>query len=79
MATATDDRTEGALSDEEAQAFRQRCIDFLEEHATGIHLGGDPDPRAEKRLAGGQGVPAEAGRRRPRRHHLPRRSTAAPG
>ncbi len=50
MATATDDRTEGALSDDEAQEFRQRCIDFLEAHATGIHLGGDPDPRAEKRL-----------------------------
>lgn len=46
-ATSTDD---AVLSDEEAQAFRQRCVDFLEEHATGIHLGGDPDPRAEKQL-----------------------------
>ena len=40
----------GALSPDEATAFRQRCIEFLEEHATGIHLDGDPDPRAEKRL-----------------------------
>jgi alkylation response protein AidB-like acyl-CoA dehydrogenase len=42
------------LNPDEAAAFRQRCIDFLDRHATGIHLGGDPDPRAEKRLRAAQ-------------------------
>ncbi len=52
------------LSPEDAAAFRQRCIDFLDQHATGIHLDGDPDPRAEKRLRAAQAFQqalAEAG------------------
>ena len=45
-----------AMSDDElppaeAEEFRDRCRKFLEEHAVGIHLDGDPDPRGEKRLA----------------------------
>lgn len=51
---ATTDTTEGDLSPDEAAAFRERCIAFLDEHATGIHLDGDPDPRAEKRLRAAQ-------------------------
>jgi alkylation response protein AidB-like acyl-CoA dehydrogenase len=50
-AIATDTAT---LAPDEADAFRRRCIEFLDEHATGIHLGGDPDPRAEKRLRAAQ-------------------------
>ena len=37
-------------SPEDTEAFRTRCRKFLDEHATGIHLGGDPDPRGAKRL-----------------------------
>ncbi|MFP5322768.1 MAG: acyl-CoA dehydrogenase family protein [Acidimicrobiia bacterium] len=51
--TVTDADT-GTLTADEAAAFRQRCIDFLEVHATGIQLHGDPDPRAEKRLRAAQ-------------------------
>jgi alkylation response protein AidB-like acyl-CoA dehydrogenase len=39
------------LSPAEADDFRARCRAFLDEHATGMGLGGDPDPRGEKRLA----------------------------
>ncbi len=42
------------LTPAEADAFRARCIAFLDEHATGIHLDGDPDPRAERRLRAAQ-------------------------
>ena len=59
MTATAPDTTQGALSAEDAAAFRQRCIDFLEEHATGIHLGGDPDPRAEKRLRAAQAFQQE--------------------
>lgn len=45
---------EETLSAEEIADFRARCIAFLDEHAIGIHLGGDPDPRAEKRLRAAQ-------------------------
>jgi len=43
-----------SMSAEEAEEFRARCRAFLDEHATGIHLGGDPDPRGEKRLLAGK-------------------------
>ncbi len=46
--------SEDTLSPAEADEFRDRCRAFLEEHATGIHLGGDPDPRGEKRLLAGK-------------------------
>jgi alkylation response protein AidB-like acyl-CoA dehydrogenase len=39
------------MTDEEAEAFRQRCRAFLDEHANGIDIDG-PDPRGEKSLAG---------------------------
>ena len=38
------------LDHAEADAFRRRCIDFCEEHATGIDFEG-PDPRGEQALA----------------------------
>ncbi len=38
------------LAPENAEAFRTRCREFLDQHATGIHLGGDPDIRGAKRL-----------------------------
>jgi len=34
--------------------FRQRCRSFLDDHATGIHLRGEPDPRSEARLRAAQ-------------------------
>ena len=43
-----------ALAPEEDQAFRDRCRAFLDEHATGIDLGGVPDPRGELRLRAAQ-------------------------
>ncbi|RMH67577.1 MAG: acyl-CoA dehydrogenase, partial [Actinomyces sp.] len=46
--------SDATLSPAEAEAFRARCRAFLDEHATGIHLGGDPDPRGEKRLRAAQ-------------------------
>ena len=52
--TTTDTADVDTLSPEEAESFRRRCVEFLEEHATGIHLGGDADPRAEKRLRAAQ-------------------------
>ncbi len=64
MAATTDATDRDTLSPDESAAFRQRCIDFLEQHATGIHLHGDPDPRAEKRLLAAkefQGKLADAG------------------
>ena len=38
------------LSPTEAEEFRARCTAFLEEHATGISLGGQPDPRGAIRM-----------------------------
>ena len=35
--------TEGTLSDKEREDFRLLCRNFLDEHATGIHLT-EPDP-----------------------------------
>jgi len=55
---------ETALSDSEAAQFRDRCRAFLDEHATGIRLDGDPDPRGTVRLAQAkafQGALAAAG------------------
>ena len=43
--------TDDTLSPAEAESFRSRCQEFLDEHATGVHLGGDPDPRGEQRLS----------------------------
>ena len=57
MATAT--APTAGLTPEEAATFRDRCVAFLEEHATGIHLDGDPDPRAEKRLRAAQAFQQE--------------------
>lgn len=42
--------SETTLAVEEAEAFRARCVAFLDEHATGIKLDGDPDPRGSERL-----------------------------
>ncbi len=39
-----------AMTPTEADEFRARCRIFLDEHAGGIHLDGDPDPRYAKRL-----------------------------
>jgi alkylation response protein AidB-like acyl-CoA dehydrogenase len=50
----TNSADEATLPPEEAAAFRERCIAFLEEHATGIHMDGDPDPRGERRLRAAQ-------------------------
>lgn len=41
--------TTSALTPEEAQAFRQRCRDFLSEHATGLKIVGE-DPRSDQSL-----------------------------
>ena len=43
-----------ALPPDEDEAFRVRCRAFLDEHATGIGLGGEPDPRGELRMRAGQ-------------------------
>ena len=43
-----------ALSPEENAEFRARCRAFLDEHATGIHLRGEADPRGAMRLEAGQ-------------------------
>ncbi|MGK2929849.1 MAG: acyl-CoA dehydrogenase family protein [Acidimicrobiales bacterium] len=58
MATTTT-APDAALSADESAEFRARCVAFLDEYATGIHLGGDPDPRAEKRLRGAQAFQQE--------------------
>jgi len=42
--------TDAAMTSAEAEEFRGRCQAFLDEHAVGIHLGGDLDERGEKRL-----------------------------
>ena len=42
------------LSPGEDEEFRARCRAFLDEHATGINLGGRPDPRGELRLRAAQ-------------------------
>ena len=55
--------TEGTLSDKEREDFRLLCRNFLDEHATGIHLT-EPDPRDKETIAlnkGFQGKLAEAG------------------
>ena len=46
--------TDGGLSPAEEDAFRARCRAFLDQHATGVHLGGRPDPRGELRLRSAQ-------------------------
>ncbi|MYB27910.1 MAG: dehydrogenase [Acidimicrobiaceae bacterium] len=43
-----------ALPPGEDEVFRARCRAFLDEHATGISLGGRPDPRGEFRLRAAQ-------------------------
>ena len=42
------------MSPTEIDEFRARCRAFLDEHATGMNMGGDPDPRGSKRLEYGQ-------------------------
>ncbi len=42
--------SDDTLTEDEEQAFRDRCRAFLEEHATGVHLDGD-DPRDEQTIA----------------------------
>ena len=42
------------LPADEEHAFRTRCRAFLDEHATGIELDGQPDPRGEFRLRAAQ-------------------------
>ncbi|MEM7288086.1 MAG: acyl-CoA dehydrogenase family protein, partial [Actinomycetota bacterium] len=54
--------SDDTLTEDDAQAFRERCQAFLEEHATGVHVG--DDPRDEKTIAinkNFQGKLAEAG------------------
>jgi alkylation response protein AidB-like acyl-CoA dehydrogenase len=46
--------SQAVLSPEEAETFRARCRAFLDEHATGMNLGGDPDPRGSRRLDHGK-------------------------
>ena len=43
-----------ALTPEEDEAFRTRCQRFLNDHATGLDLGGRGDPRGELRLRAAQ-------------------------
>lgn len=53
-----------ALADLSEAEFRARCREFLDEHATGIHVGGDGDPGGRARLDAGkafQAALAEAG------------------
>ncbi len=57
------EHAEATLSPEEAERFRQRCREFLHEHATGISYEG-PDPRGDRSLAAAkrfQKALAEAG------------------
>ncbi|MEM8707798.1 MAG: acyl-CoA dehydrogenase family protein, partial [Actinomycetota bacterium] len=42
------------LTPTEVDEFRARCREFLDEHATGMNMSGDPDPRGSKRLEYGQ-------------------------
>ena len=42
------------MSPNEIDEFRARCRAFLDEHATGMNMGGDPDPRGSRRLEYGQ-------------------------
>ncbi len=54
---------EETLSDEERETFRTLCKEFLDEHATGIHLS-EPDPRDKETISQNkafQGKLAEAG------------------
>lgn len=46
--------SDAALTQDEATAFRAKCATFLDEHAVGIHLDGDPDPRGTRMLAAGK-------------------------
>lgn len=53
-----------ATTTPDEEEFRARCRAFLDEYAVGMHLGGDPDPRGERRLEAGkifQKALAEAG------------------
>ena len=50
LAAVADD----VLTPAEDDAFRARCRAFLDEHATGVALGGRPDPRGELRLRSAQ-------------------------
>ena len=43
-----------AMSPTEVDEFRARCRAFLDEHATGMNMSGDPDPRGSRRLEYGQ-------------------------
>lgn len=52
MTTAEPDSE--ALSGEGEAEFRARCRAFLDHHATGVGLGGRPDPRGELRLRAAQ-------------------------
>lgn len=52
MTTAEPDSE--ALSGEGEAEFRARCRAFLDRHATGLGLGGRPDPRGELRLRAAQ-------------------------
>ena len=54
---------EETLSDAERESFRALCREFLDEHATGIHLS-EPDPRDKETMAQNkafQGKLAEVG------------------
>jgi alkylation response protein AidB-like acyl-CoA dehydrogenase len=42
--------SEASLSPAEAESFRDRCREFLDRHATGVHVDGDSDARGERRL-----------------------------
>ncbi len=46
--------TEATMSPDDLDQFRSRCHAFLEEHAIGMHLDGDPDQRGERRLLSGK-------------------------
>jgi len=46
--------TSETMTPTEADEFRARCHAFLDEHAVGMHLGGDLDQRGEKRLLAGK-------------------------
>lgn len=46
--------SQDVLSPEESNEFRLRCREFLDEHAVGMNLGGDPDPRGSRRLEKGK-------------------------
>ncbi len=47
-----------ALSPTETDEFRARCKAFLDEHATGMNMSGDADPRGSRRLEYGKAFQA---------------------